>query len=64
MLAYTDTEASITDIDFYCSDRLITDTLYIVYIILTFQSDNCQRQVGGFLRVLQFLPPIKLTTTI
>jgi len=26
MLAYTDTEASITDIDFYCSDHHITDT--------------------------------------
>jgi hypothetical protein len=34
----------------------------IQYYVIKFVSDS--RQVGGFLRVLQFLPPIKLTVTI
>jgi len=32
------------------------------HYVITFVSDL--RQVGGFLRVLRFPPPIKLTTTI
>jgi hypothetical protein len=34
----------------------------ILHYVLKFVSDL--RQVGGFLRVLRFPPPIKLTTTI
>ena len=41
----------------------VRDELYsIQHYVIHFVSDL--RKVGGFLRVLQFLPPIKLTATI
>jgi len=39
----------------------LTD-LYVQHYVIKFVSDL--RQVGGFLRVLQFPPPIKRTATI
>jgi hypothetical protein len=39
------------------------DEVYAIqHYVIKFVSDL--RQVGGFLRVLRFLPPIKLTATI
>ncbi len=43
--------------------QLDQDEVYsIQHYVMKFVSDL--RQVGGFLRVLRFPPPIKLTTTI
>jgi hypothetical protein len=39
-----------------------SDVYSIQYYVIKFVSDL--RQVGGFLRVLRFPPPIKLTVTI
>jgi hypothetical protein len=36
----------------------------IQHYVIKFLSDLSLRQVGGFLRVLRFPPPIKLTATI
>ena len=38
------------------------EVYYIQHYVIKFVSDL--RQVGGFLRVLRFPPPIKLTATI
>ena len=45
------------------SSNPIHGELYLIqYYVIKFASDL--RQVGGFLRILRFPPPIKLTATI
>jgi hypothetical protein len=45
------------------SSNLAHGKVYVIqHYVIKFVSDL--RQVGGFLRVLRFAPPIKLTTTI
>jgi hypothetical protein len=45
------------------SSNLAHGEMYLIqHYVIKFVSDS--RQVGGFLRVLRFLPPIKLIATI
>jgi hypothetical protein len=48
---------------YHCEFESHSDEVYsIQHYVIKFVSDL--RQIGGFLRVLRFSPPIKLTATI
>ena len=63
VVGYTTTYAISAYHHYSCEFKFRSGEMYsLQHYVIQFVSDLWQ--VGGFLRVLRFLPPIKLTTTI